>query len=129
MRYLKTNEELKEQAKFCLTKYNTFKNTEGAEQLAANWLQTYKDTRGMMTNETITLDLQLELMPNFQGSNCTDFNLVFGNRYHYIEFTYDFTSRITGETKYGLKNSSSMTFTNKKEAKKILNKIKNNLDI
>ena len=123
----KTNSELKEQAIFCLTKYNAFKNQEGCEVLAANWMQMYKDTKGLMTDPIMSAGLQLELMPNFMGSNCREFNLVFGNRYHYIEFTYDLFSRITNEVFYELKNSTSMIFTNKKEAKKILNKIKKDL--
>tara|TARA_R110002049_G_scaffold70001_8_gene181133 strand:+ start:4039 stop:4422 length:384 start_codon:yes stop_codon:yes gene_type:complete len=122
-----TNSELKEQAIFCLTKHKAFKNTEGCEVLAAKWLQSYKDTKGLMNDPILSASLQLELMPNFRGSNCRDFNLVTGHRFHYIEFTYDMFSRITEETFYDLKNSSSMIFTNKKEAKKILNKIKKDL--
>ena len=123
----KTNSELKEQAIFCITKYNAFKNVEGCEVLAAKWKQAYKDTKGLMTDPIMSAGLKLELMPNFRGSNCRDFNLVFGDKYHYIEFTYDMFSRDTFSAWYEQKNSSSMTFTNKKEAKKILNKIKKDL--
>ena len=128
-----TNEVLRLQAKEALIKYRAYAlpkdgfNTEARLKLSKEWLQAYKNNIGLMSNNKLASSVAKELMPNFVGVNTRDFELIEGDRYHVIEFTYDIYSSNMEKWSYEMRNYSSLTFTNKREAKKTLKYIQNNL--
>ena len=128
-----TNEILRSQAKEALIKSRAYAlpkegfDTEARLKLSKEWLQAYKNNIGLMSNNKLASNVANELMPNFVGVNVRDFDLIIGDRYHVIEFTYDIYSSNMDKWSYEMRNYSSLTFTNKRKAKKILKYIQNNL--
>ena len=128
-----TNEVIKSRAKECLIKYRAYAlpkdgyDTEERLKISALWLQAYKDCMGLISNNQLDNNVAKELMPNFVGVNTRDFELIEGYRIHVIEFSYDIYSSNMDKWSYDMRNYSSLTFTNKREAKKTLKYIKNNL--
>ena len=128
-----TNTELRSRAQECLIKYRAYQlpqanhNTAQRLEISELWLQAYKDCMGLIFNNQLDPNVAKELMPNFVGVNTRDFDLIIGDRYHVIEFSYDIYSSNMNKWTYDMRNYSSLTFTNKREAKKTLKYIKNNL--